>query len=127
MSTPLSRLLLSGLTLFGLPAGATVTQKFQVKPFEVNLSERVPHMLDLIRDTQLPSSDFVGAVDSLNGTLSTGIPLQTLKNLRNQWINDFNWDEEQASINKYGNNIPSTHFADCEAYFQQVASLHSQH
>lgn len=77
-----------------------MTQKLQVKPFKVDLSDRVPHMLDLIRNTQLPSSEFVAAVESLNDTLSTGIPLQTLKDLQKEWITDFNWDEEQASINK---------------------------
>ncbi|KAI0456781.1 Alpha/Beta hydrolase protein [Xylaria acuta] len=100
MSTPLLGLLLSGLTLFGLPADAVPTQQFQVKPFEINLSERVPHMLDLIRNTQLPSYDFVAAHESTNGSSSTGISLQTLKDLQKEWITGFKWDEEQVSINK---------------------------
>ncbi|KAI8946654.1 alpha/beta-hydrolase [Xylaria longipes] len=100
MSTPLLSLLLSGLTLFGVPADAVATQQSQVKPFEINLSERVPHMLDLIQNTQLPSSEFVAARESTNGTLSTGISLQTLKELQSEWITGFNWDKEQASMNK---------------------------
>ncbi|KAF2963858.1 hypothetical protein GQX73_g9696 [Xylaria multiplex] len=99
MPAPLA-LLLAGLTLFGMPVDAVPTQRFQIKPFEINLSERVPHMLDLIRDTQLPSSEFVAARESTNGTLSTGISLETLKDLREEWITSFNWEEEQASINK---------------------------
>lgn len=126
MSTPFLSLLLSGLTLFGLPAEAAVTPKYQVKPFKVNLSDRVPHMLDLIRNTQLPSSEFVAAHESLNDTLSNGIPLHTLKDLKKEWINDFNWDEEQASINKYG-NFPSINFDDREAYSWQATSLHSEY
>ncbi|KAI0969183.1 Alpha/Beta hydrolase protein [Xylaria arbuscula] len=104
MSTPLLGLLLLGLTMFGLPAGAAPTQNLQVTPFKVNLSDRVPHMLDLIRNTQLPSSEFVAArsstSDSTNDTLSTGISLQTLKSLKQKWTTGFNWDKEQASINK---------------------------
>ncbi|KAI1146801.1 Alpha/Beta hydrolase protein [Nemania diffusa] len=99
MSTPLLSLLLSGFTLFGVPANAAPTQKFQVKSFEIDLSERVPHMLDSVRNTQLPSSEYVAALESTNGTLSTGISLQTLTDLKEQWIANFNWDEEQASIN----------------------------
>ncbi|KAI0538354.1 Alpha/Beta hydrolase protein [Xylaria digitata] len=99
MPKPLA-LLLSGLTLFGMPVDAVPTQRFQVKPFEADLSERVPHMLDLIRDTQLPSNEFVAARESTNGTLSTGNSLETLNDLREKWITSFRWDEEQASINK---------------------------
>ncbi|GAW20558.1 hypothetical protein ANO14919_100660 [Xylariales sp. No.14919] len=100
MSITLSSLLLSGLTLFGLPADAAPTKQFEVEPFEINLSERVPRMLDLIRDTQLPSFELAAASESTNETLSTGIPLHTLDELKNEWVTGFNWDEEQASINK---------------------------
>ncbi|KAI1176688.1 alpha/beta-hydrolase [Nemania sp. FL0916] len=99
MSTTLS-LLFSGLTLLGLPANAAPTQSFKVSPFKVNISDRVPHMLDLIQNTHLPAADYVAAHMSLNDTLSTGISLQTLESLTNQWVNNFNWDEEQATINK---------------------------
>ncbi|KAI0909413.1 Alpha/Beta hydrolase protein [Ustulina deusta] len=100
MSTTLFHLLLSGLTLFGLPTNAVPTQQFRVNSFKVNLSERVPHMLDLIRNTQLPSYELAAARESTNDTLSTGISLQTLKDLQKEWITDFKWDEEQASINE---------------------------
>ncbi|KAI1118290.1 alpha/beta-hydrolase [Nemania sp. NC0429] len=99
MSTSLSSLLVSGMALFGVPAGAAI-QNLQVKPFEIDLSQGVPHMLDLIRNTRLPSSDYVAATESTNDTVSTGMPLHTLKDLRNKWVSDFNWDKEQASINK---------------------------
>lgn len=116
MSTPLLSLLLSGFTLFGVPANAAPTQKFQVKSFEIDLSERVPHMLDSVRNTQLPSSEYVAALESTNGTLSTGISLQTLTDLKEQWIANFNWDEEQASINTY-EKFPSLCFEESETYF----------
>ncbi|TGJ85206.1 hypothetical protein E0Z10_g3538 [Xylaria hypoxylon] len=58
-------------------------------------------MLDLIQNTQLPSSEFVAARESTNDTLSTGISLQTLKDLQKEWITGFEWDEEQAAINKF--------------------------
>ncbi|KAI0115656.1 alpha/beta-hydrolase [Nemania sp. FL0031] len=92
--------LFPALGLFRLSANAAPTQQFQAKPFEINLSDRVPHMIDLIKNTKLPSIELAAAVDSLNETLSTGISLQTLKDLKEEWITSFNWDEEQASINK---------------------------
>ncbi len=116
MSTTLFHLLLSGLTLFGLPTNAVPTQQFRVNSFKVNLSDRVPHMLDLIRNTQLPSYELAAARESTNDTLSTGISLQTLKDLQKEWITDFKWDEEQASINEYGEFL-SPSFDDSEAYF----------
>ncbi|KAI1127060.1 Alpha/Beta hydrolase protein [Nemania abortiva] len=105
MATPLLSLLLSGLALFGKPANAAPKHQFQVEPFEINLSDRVPRMLDLIRNTKLPSAELVAAVDSTNQSLSTGIPLQTLKDLQEEWVNGFDWDKEQASINKLNNFI----------------------
>ncbi|KAJ8129684.1 hypothetical protein O1611_g3946 [Lasiodiplodia mahajangana] len=100
MATSLFILLLPGLALFGPPAHAAPTQEFQVKPLEINLSDRVPHMLDLIKNTRLPSNELAAAVESVNETISTGISIQTLKSLKEEWITSFDWDEEQASINK---------------------------
>jgi hypothetical protein len=57
-------------------------------------------MLNLIKDTYLPSSELLAASESSNSTLSTGISLQTLKNLTKEWVTGFDWNDEQASINQ---------------------------
>lgn len=72
----------------------------RVHPFEVNLSSRVPHMLDMIRRTELPSGDLDAAVEDYNASVSTGISLAGLKNLRSHWLNDFDWDKEQRNLNE---------------------------
>ncbi|KAI3316839.1 alpha/beta-hydrolase [Xylariaceae sp. AK1471] len=100
MLTPKLSVIFSSLALLGLPAKAVPARRFQATPFKINLSDSVPHMLDLIRNTQLPSSELPAAQDSLNSTLSTGISLQTLKDLKEEWVTDFDWDEEQASMNR---------------------------
>ena len=69
------------------------TSCFHVKPFNIDLSGRVTHMLDLIRDTQLPD-----AIPQSPGP-TAGMDIDTLRSLRTQWMNDFNWGEEQAALN----------------------------
>ncbi|KAJ8116998.1 hypothetical protein ONZ43_g4309 [Nemania bipapillata] len=92
----------------GLPVKAAPTQQFEVRPFQINLSNRVPHMLELIQGTQLPLYELAAARESMNDTLSTGISLKTLEDLKQQWITGFKWDDEQAAINKYTES--SMHF-----------------
>lgn len=90
------------LTLSGLAFQLVLARPSEplVHPFEVNLSSRVPHMLDMIRRTELPSEDLNAAVETSNASISTGISLADLKNLRRQWLNDFDWDKEQRRLNE---------------------------
>lgn len=68
---------------------------FTPKKFTVNLSAGVPRMIDLVRETRLPSnSEFSGFGNS------SGIALDVLESLRTQWLEDFNWDREEAALNK---------------------------
>lgn len=72
-----------------------------VKSFRIDLSDRVPHMLDLIRRTQLPLTEVPAAKESMNSSLSSGISLSTLKSMKEDWITRFDWNKEQAIMNKY--------------------------
>lgn len=72
-----------------------VHNDFAPKKFTVNLSAGVPRMMDLVRETRLPSnSEFSGLGNS------SGIALDVLENLRTQWLEDFNWGHEEAALNK---------------------------
>ncbi|KAL6692291.1 hypothetical protein J3F84DRAFT_402106 [Trichoderma pleuroticola] len=64
----------------GLLSKAAAANALVAKPFTVNLSSRVPHMLDLIQRTVLPAAELPAANANLNMSLTTGIPLSTLKN-----------------------------------------------
>ena len=68
---------------------------FVPKSFVVSLSDRVPHMLNSIKNTLLPDQPEYPTLGS-----SAGISLDTVKQLRDEWINDFSWHEEQANLNK---------------------------
>ena len=65
---------------------------FNLRPFTLNLTSEVPHMLDLVNNTRLPdASEYPGA--------SAGIPLDSLKSLRAEWLTQFDWDKEQLAMN----------------------------
>ncbi|WAO88679.1 EHN domain-containing protein [Fusarium falciforme] len=73
---------------------------FHVRPFNIDLGDRVPRMLDLVKNTRLPAHEDPAAKDSYNITLSTGISLSTLKQLQTQWSTSFDWEKEQATMNR---------------------------
>lgn len=83
----------------GLLSKATAASTPVVKPFTVNLSSRVPHMLDLVGKTVLPAAELAAAHANLNMSLTTGMPLDTLKSLQSEWTTSFNWTKEQEQIN----------------------------
>ena len=72
-----------------------VTKRYAVQPFVVNLSQNVPHMLQLINDTKLPDKPEYPGVGS-----SFGIDLDVLKCLQSEWLSEFDWQKEQDSINE---------------------------
>lgn len=71
--------------------------------FKVDLSSGVPHMLDLIQKTTLPTAEDPAAVNSYNMTETTGLPLTTLASLQNEWANGFNWSAVEDAMNTYIN------------------------
>src|SRR5688572_27029801 len=64
-----------------------------IRPFRVDLSSRVAHMRDLIQQTKLPSN-------SILGQAGAGIELSWLQARQQQWLNSFDWQGEQESMNR---------------------------
>lgn len=89
------------LLLVSTFAGQTLSMGSQIKPFKVDLSSRVPAMLDLICTTRLPAAEVPAANNSPNGTKNSGISLATLQQLRKRWLTDFDWNKEQNDMNRY--------------------------
>lgn len=69
--------------------------RYNLKPFALNLEREVPRMLELIKNTELPSTPEYPGLSS-----DAGIPLSTLKSLKTEWLTQFSWEKEQALINK---------------------------
>lgn len=97
MRVSLAKLFALGVLAGSSQASAVQPQHTsQVHPFTVNLSSRVPRMLEQIRSTRLLSQPVY--VDTGN---ADGISLQNLKSFQKQWLTAFDWESEQKEINKY--------------------------
>ena len=68
---------------------------YVMKPFSISLSSETPRLLAHLQSSHLPLTPIVGAD---NGDF--GIRLETLENLRNDWL-AFNWTEEEEYLNSY--------------------------
>ncbi|KAJ5387418.1 alpha/beta-hydrolase [Penicillium cosmopolitanum] len=77
-------------------AAPLVNDTFDLHPFRIDLSARVPRMLDQIRSTRLPERFPYSGIDS-----SFGIDLDVLKALQAKWLTDFSWETEQDSMNQF--------------------------
>ncbi|CAH0051433.1 unnamed protein product [Clonostachys solani] len=83
--------------LFGVVTVAAISNAsdFNLMPFQINLSAGVPRMLEFINDTILPAQPaYPGLGDSL------GIDLDVVKSLKEQWLDEFDWDAEQRDMNQ---------------------------
>ncbi|KAJ5219468.1 alpha/beta-hydrolase [Penicillium cinerascens] len=75
---------------------AIAKENFKLRPFEIDLSDRVPRMIRQIQESHLPQTP----VYTDTGT-SAGITLSDLKSFKQQWLTSFDWNQEQTSLNKY--------------------------
>lgn len=92
--------MLSALVLLSTEVLAEAARP-RITPFKIDLSHRAPHLIDMIKRTQLPSSELETAVNSRNDSTNTGISLSKLESLRSQWLHNFDWDKEQLELNQY--------------------------
>lgn len=67
-----------------------------VRPFQLDLSRGVPRMRKLIRDYRLPEEPQYPGVGG-----SKGIDLEVLRNLQNEWLDDFDWKKEEEYLNGF--------------------------
>lgn len=70
-------------------------QSVAVQPFKVDLSEGVPRMMELIKNSDLPDEPQYPGVEPYKG-----IGLDVLKKLQDQWLNEFDWDKEEEYLNR---------------------------
>ncbi|KAK5726146.1 hypothetical protein LTR17_012961 [Elasticomyces elasticus] len=67
-----------------------------VRPFRVALSAGLPHMYDLLRQSQLPrQEEYSGVADT------AGIDLNVLRALQGVWLEDFDWKREEEELNSF--------------------------
>lgn len=93
-------ILLSLLGLSAVSAAPVKNASFQVRPFKVDLSNEVPRMLDLIKNTRLPETPEWPGIGN-----SYGMDLDVLKSLQNEWLHGYSWQNDQSYINRYAVQI----------------------
>ncbi|KAJ6550205.1 Alpha/Beta hydrolase protein [Mycena capillaripes] len=74
----------------------TANQSFNVQPFKIDLSSKVPHLMDLAGKTRIPTHALYP-----NAGLYKGIEVDYLRELQTEWINTFDWDAQQAELNQF--------------------------
>ncbi|KAF7342274.1 putative epoxide hydrolase [Mycena venus] len=71
------------------------TDGFDLKPFTINLSSRVPRLMTLVNNTRLPEKPLY-TVDQ-----QKGIELDVLRDLHSEWLHNFDWETQQAQLNEF--------------------------
>jgi hypothetical protein len=69
--------------------------KFDLKPFKINLSSKVPHLKTLVHNTRLPAKPLYPDLGA-----DKGIQLDFLSSLKEEWVTSYDWDAEQATLNE---------------------------
>lgn len=83
-------------SLVSLGAAHPSASRYVINPFQVDLAADVPRMLELVRNTRLPDKpEYEGLGDSF------GLDLSVLKSLRDEWLSSYDWNKDQAYINRY--------------------------
>jgi hypothetical protein len=75
-------------------AGAT-NNRFNLKPFKIDLTGGIPRLKSLVNSTRLPDK----AIYPDAGT-DKGIELETLHELQTEWATTFDWEVQQAELNQ---------------------------
>ncbi|KAJ7133612.1 Alpha/Beta hydrolase protein [Mycena epipterygia] len=83
------------LAATALTATAADATSFHVKPFSINLGSEIPRLRSLVENTRLPAK----ALYPDTG-VDMGIDLDVLRELRTDWLDNFDWGTQEAELNK---------------------------
>jgi hypothetical protein len=84
------------LLLLLLPAACMDLAKFDVKPFRIDLAQELDHLRAVLQTTRLPETALYPAAG-----LEFGIELDFLRDLRREWLDNFDWAEQEAALNEW--------------------------
>ncbi len=68
---------------------------FNLQAFSINLSGELSHMLQQVKDMRLPQEEVPGYPGP-----AAGISIDTVQSFRNEWLDKFEWEKEQNSMNR---------------------------
>ncbi|KAJ7356823.1 Alpha/Beta hydrolase protein [Mycena albidolilacea] len=92
---PTARLAIAIAFATVLVAASATNNRFDLKPFKIDLTGGIPRLKSLVNSTRLPAM----AIYPDAGT-DKGIELETLRELRTEWATTFDWEVQQAELNQ---------------------------
>ncbi|KAJ6594447.1 Alpha/Beta hydrolase protein [Mycena capillaripes] len=78
-------------------AADNVSNNFNVKPFKIDLTAKIPRLKSLVNNTHLPAK----ALYPDDGSGEKGIELDVLRKLQTEWVTTFDWEAQQAELNQF--------------------------
>jgi hypothetical protein len=80
-------------------AVTSASSAFDVKPFRIDLGAKIPRLNSVVKNTRLPVKDLYPGVGS-DKISDKGISLESLRGLRTDWLENFDWETQQAELNR---------------------------
>ncbi|KAJ7356671.1 Alpha/Beta hydrolase protein [Mycena albidolilacea] len=74
---------------------AKSTATAAVHPFRIDLAKGLPHLESLVKNTNLPSEPLYPDAGE-----DFGVELDFLRDLKTQWLEGYNWTEQEAELNQ---------------------------
>ncbi|KAF7357817.1 Epoxide hydrolase domain protein [Mycena venus] len=94
-SLSLTARFLVAATFATVSVSVRVSTNFDLKPFTINLGDKIPRLKSLVKNTYLPAKALYPDAGP-----EKGIELETLGQLRTDWLTNFDWEARQAELNQ---------------------------
>ncbi|KAJ7124413.1 Alpha/Beta hydrolase protein [Mycena epipterygia] len=79
-----------------MSGGDNSVDSFKLKPFTIDLSSEIPRLKALVNNTRLPTKALYPSAGQ-----DKGIELDFLDELRTDWLQNFDWETQQAELNAF--------------------------
>ncbi|KAJ7661641.1 Alpha/Beta hydrolase protein [Mycena rosella] len=88
--------IVSVLVATTVAASGAANDTFNLKPFKIDLSSKIPRLTELVRNTRLPEKALYPEAGQ-----GKGIQLDFLRELQTEWVESFDWDAQQTELNRF--------------------------
>ncbi|CAK5282639.1 unnamed protein product [Mycena citricolor] len=83
---------------------------YHLKPFHINLGQGVPHLKALLNEIRLPNAPLYPG-----SSPTYGVDLADLKSWKKTWLGTYDWDKEEAAMNRF--NHFTAHIEGLDIHF----------
>ncbi|KAJ7124411.1 Alpha/Beta hydrolase protein [Mycena epipterygia] len=96
LSLKLSCLFAATFAVTVVDASNSSVDSFKLKPFSIDLASEIPRLKALVNNTRLPATALYPSAGQ-----DKGIELDFLDELRTDWLQNFDWEAQQAELNAF--------------------------